>query len=149
MNRVCHSFGRLIVVDTKKGVLVRLENLSVSDISEEKDSDAKATELPNQPEEVAAEPIPESTPQPEESAPKEAIEGDSKEEEATTEITEDKECIPDDKKETVPVEEKPTQLTTLATAPRDNIVWYAFHFHWSSVRSGILATWKREHCHTN
>lgn len=120
------SFVLVIVIDTKKGVLVRLENLSISDVSEEKDSDVKAAEPIAQPEEVAAEPNPEDPPIPEESAPKEAIEGDSKEEETATEISEDKECIPDDKKESVAVEEKPTQLTTLATAPRDNIVWYGF-----------------------
>ena len=117
-------FGWVIVIDTKKGVLVRLENLSISDVSEEKDSDVKAAEPITQPEEVAAEPNLEDPPIPEESAPKEAIEGDGKEEEAVTEISEDKECIPDDKKDSVEVEEKPTQLTMLATAPRDNIVWY-------------------------
>ena len=117
------SFVLVIVIDTKKGVLVRLENLSISDVSEEKDSDVKAVEPLAQPEEVVPEPNPENPPAPEESAPKEVIEGDSKEEETTTEVTEDKECIPDDKKDSVAVEEKPTQLTTLATAPRDNIIW--------------------------
>ena len=29
----------IIAIDTKKGVLVRLENLSISDVSEDKDSD--------------------------------------------------------------------------------------------------------------
>ena len=113
--------------DTKKGVLVRLENLSISDVSEDKDSDAKATEPLPQPEEATPEPNPENPPAPEESAPKEALEGDSKEEEAVTEISEDKECIPDDKKDGVTVEEKPTQLTTLATAPRDSIVCAIWH----------------------
>ena len=129
VNPVCHSNPSLIAIDTKKGVLVRLENLSISDISEDKDSDAKAAEPLPQPEEVPAEPTPENPPVFEESAPKEVIEGDSKEEEAVTDITEDKECIPDDKKDSIAVEEKPTQLTTLATAPRDNIIWYVIHLH--------------------
>ena len=108
-NPVPPLLGGIIAIDTKKGVLVRLENLSISDVSEDKDSDAKATEPLPQPEEATPEPNPENPPAPEESAPKEALEGDSKEEEAVTEISEDKECIPDDK--------------TLATAPRDSIVW--------------------------
>ena len=122
-NPVPPLLGGIIAIDTKKGVLVRLENLSISDVSEDKDSDAKATEPLPQPEEATPKPNPENPPAPEESAPKEALEGDSKEEEAVTEISEDKECIPDDKKDGVTVEEKPTQLTTLATAPRDSIVW--------------------------
>lgn len=122
-NPVPPLLERIIAIDTKKGVLVRLENLSISDVSEDKDSDAKATEPLPQPEEATPEPNPENPPAPEESAPKEALEGDNKEEEAVTEISEDKECIPDDKKDGVTVEEKPTQLTTLATAPRDSIVW--------------------------
>ena len=48
-------------------------------------------------------------------------EGGVKEEESI-EITEDKEAIPDDKKDLPVVEEKPTVLVELAVAPRDNII---------------------------
>lgn len=48
-------------------------------------------------------------------------EGGVKEEE-TIENTEDKEAIPDDKKDLPVAEEKPTVLIELAVAPRDNII---------------------------
>lgn len=118
--QVCAYRTDLFFLDTKKGVLYRLENLSFSQVSEEKDSDSKAIVEPIAPKEVLA-----SVPSGDKEEPKEDTtkeEGDEKEEEEVTEAQEDRECIPDDKKDLPVVEEKPTELTELATAPRDNII---------------------------
>lgn len=100
--------------------MYRLENLSFSQVSEEKDSDSKAVMEPVTPKEVPAAIPSVDKEELKEDAAKE--EGDEKEEEEITTVQEDKECIPDDKKDLPAVEEKPTELTVLATAPRDNII---------------------------
>ena len=106
-------------LDTKKGILYHLGNLPLSHLSEEKEQDRDIEDA--EPSEKQQADVPgESSSEPASATPKLPVEeGDTKKEEET--ISDETECIPDDKKE-VPVVSKPTELSILSTAPRDNVV---------------------------
>lgn len=93
-----------------------MENLSFTQVSEEKDVDGRVQEdqLPPKMESVPSESV-----EKEEVPAKSMEEGDGKEE---TGVKEDEECIPDDKRDIPVAPEQPTVLTVLSTAPRDNVV---------------------------
>ena len=108
-----------LYLDTKKGILYHLGNLPLSHLSEEKEQERDIEEEePSEKQQTDA--AGESTSEAPSATPKLPVEeGDTKKEEET--ISEETECIPDDKKE-VPVVSKPTELSILSTAPRDNVV---------------------------
>ena len=108
-----------LYLDTKKGILYHLGNLPLSHLSEEKEQERDIEEEePSEKQQTDA--AGESTSEATSATPKLPVEeGDTKKEEET--ISEETECIPDDKKE-VPVVSKPTELSILSTAPRDNVV---------------------------
>lgn len=116
--RLCDSIQQSRI-DTKKGVLYRLNNLPSTHASEEKEPESdNAKEGETQP--PASVDAGERTDVPDKSVE----EGDGKKEEK--ESIEEEESIADDKKNEEVLTQNPTELSVLCTAPRDNVITYRF-----------------------